>query len=225
MLYTLEVIPEDTTFMGWVGCPADIDNALHKQILDALKELSAVGADVTAGLGQVSITAFPKEQKQATSPEQVEERIKSFNRALQLASIWCFSAYGGETVGLGVDTIYFTVDLQSPAVFFGNLGEPTVCLTEDLLSLYLGATFTLRPVATFVRRQLIGGWSLPWQLPKEMRLAARAGSVFVFEAKELTPDLLVALARLEEEGLGEYREEGLGRVLICHPFHLEVLPV
>ena len=98
-------------------------------------------------------------------------------------------------------------------------------LTADLLSLYLAGTFTLRPVATFVRRQLIGGWSLPWQLPKEMRLAARTGSVFVFEVKELTPDLLTALAGLEEEGVGEYREEGLGRVLICHPFHLEVLPV
>jgi CRISPR-associated protein Csx10 len=225
MLYTLEVIPEGTTFMGWVGCPADIDNALHKQILDALQELSAVGADVTAGLGQVSITAFPKEQKPATTPAQVEERIKSFNRVLQLASMWCLSAYGGEEVGLSADTMYFTVDLQSPAVLFGHLGEPTVHLTKELLSFYLGDTFTLQPIATFVRRQLIGGWSLPWQLPKEMRLAARAGSVFVFETKELTPDLLVALARLEVEGLGEYREEGLGRVLICHPFHLEVLPV
>lgn len=225
MLYALAVIPEGTTFMGWVGFPAGTDSSLHKQVLDALKELSAVGADVTAGLGQVSITTFPPEQKQTTSLERVEECIKDFNQALRLARTWCRSTHGGEETEPDIDGVCLTVDLQSPAVFFGKLGEPTAHLTADLLSHYCRGTYTFQPVATFVRHQFVGGWSLAWQLPKEIRLAVRAGSVFVFKVKELTSDLLSAFTRLEEEGMGEYREEGFGQVRICHPFHLEVLPV
>ncbi|MBI3248496.1 MAG: CRISPR-associated RAMP protein Csx10 [Deltaproteobacteria bacterium] len=225
MLYALAVIPEGTTFMGWVGFPAGTNNSLHEQVLDTLKELSAVGADATAGLGQVSITTFPQGQKQTTSVERVEECTRDFNQALHLARTWCLSMYGGKETGPDADGVYFTVDLQSPAVFFGKLGEPTVHLTADLLSHYCKGTYTFQPVATFVRHQFVGGWSLAWQLPKEMRLAVQAGSVFVFKVKELTSDLLSAFTRLEEEGMGEYREEGFGQVRICHPFHLEVLPV
>jgi len=33
------------------------------------------------------------------------------------------------------------------------------------------------------------------------------------------------LERLEAQGVGERTDEGLGEVLVCHPFHQEVMPI
>lgn len=225
LLYALEVIPERTCFMGSIGLPEDGSAVCQQIILAALEEVSAVGADTTAGLGQVSIESHPDQQRRAANDEAVEARIMAFDSNLEAVRAYCRSMYGGEDTGIDNNGIYFTVDLQTPAVFFGHMGEPSAHLSKELLSRHCGGGHAFESVAAFARHQLIGGWSLPWQLPKEMRLAASAGSVYVFKVNTLTAELVAVLTRLEGDGVGEYRDEGFGQVLICPPFHQEVLPV
>ena len=51
------------------------------------------------------------------------------------------------------------------------------------------------------------------------------GSVYVFRTEMALDDLVPRLEALEAEGVGERTDEGLGEILICHPFHQEVMPV
>ncbi|MFQ5638880.1 MAG: RAMP superfamily CRISPR-associated protein [bacterium] len=76
------------------------------------------------------------------------------------------------------------------------------------------------------------GWQAAWQLPKFQQTAIAAGSVFLFYCRkppDISPEpgtgksaedsLLGALALLEQNGLGERRNEGFGQIKICDRFH------
>jgi len=58
---------------------------------------------------------------------------------------------------------------------------------------------------------VVGGFNRTWRLPLPQAVALRAGSVFVFAADAFTPD---ELERLQQEGIGERRSEGFGRVAV-----------
>ncbi len=64
-----------------------------------------------------------------------------------------------------------------------------------------------------------------WGTPRTNEYAIDTGSVFLFafkgESKQIDP-LKQALFRLEEEGIGQRKAEGFGRVCISDPFHREV---
>lgn len=66
----------------------------------------------------------------------------------------------------------------------------------------------------------VTGWSGLWGLPREDALAIGMGSVFVVRFEQ-EPDF-GALLRLQEEGIGERKAEGFGRVTVADPFHWEV---
>ncbi len=136
-----------------------------------------------------------------------------------------------------LEGFFFSIDLCSDAILTGPYGESTLILRgEDLSSRMseLDPNFASCPIsirtpdlpAFTVDSTLHAGWSAAWQMPKEVRLSVKRGSVFVFRVEALTDELCAALAALENsEGIGERREEGLGRVTVCHPFHWEVIPV
>ena len=47
----------------------------------------------------------------------------------------------------------------------------------------------------------------------------------MFKVDEEGEELFKELERIELEGIGKKRDEGYGDVLICHPFHREVMQV
>jgi CRISPR-associated protein Csx10 len=51
------------------------------------------------------------------------------------------------------------------------------------------------------------------------------GSVYVFRTEASQEELLPFLENLEARGVGIRTDEGLGEILVCHPFHQEVMPV
>jgi len=51
------------------------------------------------------------------------------------------------------------------------------------------------------------------------------GSVYVFRTEKSPDEIASLLEALEAQGVGDRTDEGLGEILICHPFHKEVLPV
>jgi len=58
---------------------------------------------------------------------------------------------------------------------------------------------------------VVGGFNRAWRSPLPQAVALRAGSVFVFAADAFTFD---ELERLQQDGVGERRSEGFGRVAV-----------
>lgn len=113
---------------------------------------------------------------------------------------------------------YFSVDLLAPAILHDEYNLPTLKLT-----LQLNGEF-LQPIFWATQPAFAGGWSTAWGLPKPTALAAAMGSVYVFRSRQSLDALLPHLEASEAQGVGDRTDEGLGEILVCHPFHLEVNP-
>jgi len=70
---------------------------------------------------------------------------------------------------------------------------------------------TLRHTQAFQGHKLIGGFNRKWGLPLPQALAIAAGSVFVYEKGQIDEG---ALQKLVENGVGERRNEGFGRIAL-----------
>jgi len=231
-LYTTEVVAEETVFLGTVDLPDEA--TLRGEALAELSRWARIGGDANVGLGQMEVTVFEDHPQPLTTGAAIRQRIESFNAQLKTVAAQ-MQAEQGQAEGL--KGVFFSVDLRSDAILTGPYGEPTLILRGEDLSSRLSELhqgFAACPVALCapavpsftVDSTLCAGWSAAWQMPKEVRLAVRRGSVFVFHVEALTDELCAALAALENsEGIGERQEEGLGRVTVCHPFHWEVEPV
>jgi CRISPR-associated protein Csx10 len=185
------------------------DTAAVTRLKEAL-DRTAIGALHSRGYGRVSV-----EEAEARLPP-LEERLKGFNEAL--AQLWQDLrrlATNASALPAAPEGTCFTIDLLSPAVF---LSEGVPSLVPQLV---IGDT-VLEPLLWVTRPDLASGWSTAWGLPKPTNLAARMGSVYVFRWPGGTDQLLPALAAIEEEGVGERRDESFGECVVCHPFHQEV---
>jgi CRISPR-associated protein Csx10 len=80
-------------------------------------------------------------------------------------------------------------------------------------------TFKLLYHSASMRRVM--GWQDLWGLPRMHEYAIDAGSVFLFTAAQPLDELAQALFTLEEQGIGQRRAEGFGRICISDPFHRE----
>jgi CRISPR-associated Csx10 family RAMP protein len=220
MLYSVEAIRDGIIFIGDVV----FEDGKDKIIKDALKDISScrLGGATSRGYGGVEIE-FDEEVVQ--DELSLGERVKLFNDKLKE----CWDTYKPFIVvekPYPQDANYFTVDLQSDAIFHTSFGIPTTILTSQfLVDTLKGLGFSDIPEVELVRTysvpKQVSGWSEAWKLPKDVSLAAKAGSVFVFKTLDFNR-LIEPLEVLEEYGLGERIKEGYGRVLICDPFHLEV---
>jgi hypothetical protein len=84
--------------------------------------------------------------------------------------------------------------------------EPLTQLLEQLLKV------KLQPQSSFVSNLVVGGFNRKWGLPLPQVPALAAGSVFVFKYQgELNID---RIRTLENQGIGERRIDGFGRVAV-----------
>jgi CRISPR-associated protein Csx10 len=211
MLYRVIAIRPQSYFVGrlWIESDADLD--LLKEAVRTL----GVGALTTRGFGKAELHEVP------SSLPSVRERIQHFNEKLQ--EVWRQLADLAKQVGFHApekpEGIYFSVDLLSPAVLHDAQGIPTLRLQLNLNGQ------TLKPVFWATQPALVGGWSTAWGLPKPTALGAAMGSVYVFRTEKSLDEIAPLLEALEAQGVGDRTDEGLGEILICHPFHLEVMAV
>jgi hypothetical protein len=70
------------------------------------------------------------------------------------------------------------------------------------------------------RRLTHGGWNARLHLPRTVSSHYLPGSTFIVARSDGT-SALDALARLEEHGIGPGRPDGWGRLVACHPIHLD----
>ncbi len=184
----------------------------YLELVRVAVEEVGIGSLTTRGFGRVKLS-FPSE----LSLPGVEERVAAFNSKLR--EVWSSLAelarVSGSRASEEPEYTYFSVDLLSPAIF-RERGLPS-------LKLSLGGEF--EPVLWMAQPAFVGGFSTAWGIPKPAELGACMGSVYVFRTKASEEEISPFLRRLEEEGVGERVDEGYGDVLICHPFHCEVMPV
>jgi CRISPR-associated protein Csx10 len=102
------------------------------------------------------------------------------------------------------------VTLLSNAILRGANGQVDGDL-DMALAKALGLS-RLKPTRTYRRLRLVGGFNRKWSLPLTQAWALQAGSVYVYPASAL--DDLAALRQVVEQGVGERRAEGFGRLTV-----------
>lgn len=195
----------ELAFLGRVHGTAEDVEALCQAVSQ-----TAIGALHTRGYGRVKV-----EWAEIQFPN-LEDRLRQFNELL--GELWADLrqlAANADALPQRPDSIYFSVDLLAPAIFRQH-GVPTLAPSLSVNGR------DLSPVWWTARPDFAGGWSEAWGLPKPTALAARMGSAYVFHWSGAEEDLLAMLQQLEEQGVGERRDESFGECLICHPFHQEV---
>jgi CRISPR/Cas system CSM-associated protein Csm3 (group 7 of RAMP superfamily) len=70
------------------------------------------------------------------------------------------------------------------------------------------------------RRQAHGGWNRRKRLPREVGSCFVPGSTFIVQHRN-GESALDALAAIEAEGIGPGRPDGWGRLIACHPIHVD----
>ena len=183
--------------LGWVTVEVEAEDYTGQNVANAAAALSA-GTPSPPG-------------ERAPDAMSLPDRILAFNQVL-----YAFLSEGDERRRYW----YFTLDLQSDAVLGDVRGARYQVEPADL-----GLPPSVERVWSLAGYTQTWGWSDAWGLPKPLLPALAAGSTFLFRVplgdKELAREVLERSALLEREGLGQKREEGLGWVQVCTPFHLE----
>ncbi|MCS6966767.1 MAG: CRISPR-associated RAMP protein Csx10 [Candidatus Kapabacteria bacterium] len=213
MLYRVSALRPQGCFVGRIWTDDD-------SVIDTLREAVehiGVGALTTRGFGAARL----REAKQVSLPS-LAERLREFNE--KLGEVWRDLADLARQVGNAVPDepsgTYFSVDLLAPAVLNDTQGLPTLklCLRGPDGS-------WLEPIWWATQPTFVGGFSTAWGLPKPTALGSAPGSVYVFRSELPEAQLVSWLENLEAHGVGQRTDEGLGEILVCHPFHREVMPV
>lgn len=106
----------------------------------------------------------------------------------------------------------FTLTLLSNALIRDQYGQYQADLTAEEVTSRLGKEVTSVGDRTFKRAEVIGGFNRKWGLPLPQVVSLKAGSVFSFNAEsEISP---ADFKRLIDDGIGDRRAEGFGRVAI-----------
>ncbi len=201
---------EKVILRGSARIPSDLVNKVTQTLQQKVKRL---GGGSSRGLGKVCI-AVDKQQVSDT----LSKRIKVFNEGLQ--AVWKSYADLPNTEIDPFESTYFTINLQSDAILTAEDGwQRSMVLTAPMLKQMTGCETEVTLIRSFASYDYVGGWNAAWRLPKETELVTKMGSVFMFH----TPNIdswMSALQTLENNGIGNRREEGFGQILICDPFHL-----
>lgn len=97
-----------------------------------------------------------------------------------------------------------TITLLSDAIVRNDAGR----YTDQLAALLAGGR---EPLSAFVRTRIVGGFNRKWGMPLDQAWAVQQGSVLTFRRADVDP---ATLSRLEQQGIGERRAEGFGRLAV-----------
>ncbi len=213
MLYSVTALKPKVVFCGKIF----IEEEKIKVLKEAVEKVG-IGSLTTRGYGRV---VFEKEDNLLNQIENIKERFEKFNNKIK--KVWndlLSITLNQEKLPQKPQHKYFAITLISPAILKDETGLPSLNLKISLN----GKVYT--PILKFVTSEFIGGWSTGWGLPKETTIGTQIGSVFVFKINQQKEALILKeFEELEQIGIGERKEEGYGEILVCHPFHQEVIPV
>nr|WP_228043853.1 CRISPR-associated RAMP protein Csx10 [Dolichospermum sp. LEGE 00246] len=197
------------------------------QFINDHADIFRLGSATSRGLGKVKITATFD-----NAVTDVENRIKHFNKKLE--ERWkCWSIFGQPENDLLEKRFYFTLDLQSDAIFTENWQHTTVIYPKMLCEFVnLDNEFTqlndgeekdkfLKLEVAYSSYNYRSGWNAAWGLMKDIELVTNRGGVYLFSVDKGREKLWIdKLKELELKGVGERTSEGFGQVQVCNEFHL-----
>lgn len=219
ILYNREVIDEEAYFWGMVNLPDTLLSTFKGFVEEAGDAgLIRIGTGRTRGLGQVQLTIHGAEDDEITF-DSFKQRLVNFDANLR------------ERMGYAPadedDRFYFALTLHSPVILRDDLLRYQGTISGEVLAIHAKLlSTTLRQIHQVASIERVTGWNELWGTPRTQECAMATGSVFLFvaigKASEERPDeLLEKLFDLEEQGIGERRAEGFGRICFSDPFHLE----
>ncbi|HEY1350594.1 MAG TPA: RAMP superfamily CRISPR-associated protein [Ktedonobacteraceae bacterium] len=223
ILYSREVFEEGSCFQGVIILPDD-DKLAHTltTFIQQVRQsgLVRVGTGRTRGMGKVELDITPLEAK-SFGFGRFSERLENFNLTLR-------TALHDANIAIEPASFYFALTLHAPAILRDSLlryrGSITATALADILAILRmqeGPRTPFECIYQAASVQRVTGWNDLWGTPRTQEIAIESGSVFLFalKADEARHELYEALFRLENEGVGERRAEGFGRVCVSDPFH------
>lgn len=212
LLFSYEMLTEKETStaaelkeMKFIGTlESDSPEALEalEKVIPSREHLS-VGKARTRGLGELSIQSFGEPKPPVPFPQRWDE-------------------FNAEILKQGGDSrqCYFSITLESHLSLKDSLGRPVL---GNITAAHLGLkdAKSVKLCAAFLAPAVVSGWNAAQGLPKSDTHAISRGSVLAFCAPQsLQASLQKQLEELENQGLGERRAEGFGKLTVCHPFHV-----
>jgi CRISPR-associated protein Csx10 len=210
MLFSHEVIEEsdvrgDVLFRGILSAPDELRLVLQQELLPPGERL-AVGWGRSRGLGQLQVESWATPSVETHSPR---ERWDALNEAAR--KLW------QQFDRMPADQ-YFSLTLQSHLALRDTAGQP---ILGEITAADLGFPPGVERCRCVLSAVAVPGWNAAQDLPKADTWALGRGTVLLFR---MPPDgepspILERLEEIEEEGIGERRAEGFGRLTACDPFH------
>lgn len=220
ILYNREVIDEEAYFWGMVTLPETLLKTFREFVEEADDAgLIRIGTGRTRGLGQVQLTlhTFEDEDANLFSFATFKQRLIAFDAELRKRM--------GYPPADEDKHFYFVLTLHAPVILRDDFLRYLGTISGDVLAAHArfsSTTLKLRQIHRMSVVERVAGWNDLWGTPRAKRYAIATGSVFLFLATEkVSEDFLKELFALEEQGIGECRVEGFGRVCFSDPFHLE----
>ncbi len=216
-LFSTEVVLPPETGIGYYfhGRIFSSDSALEETLKDFLSNISfSIGGERTYGYGRIEVTEAKIISGSSFLDQDTETRLGNFNNKLQE-----FLPHEKE--------LFFALTLNSDAILVDSFLRFVSPLNESILYEYFPTDIKFTLLESYCSTRIIKGWSNIHKLPKENDIALTMGSAFLFKAEEGTDkqELIEYLTNIENKGIGERKTEGFGKLVVCHPFHLEVNPI
>ena len=201
-VFRYDAIDAGQTFQGVILCDSEED----KTIIESLLKPQDIwfGGSQSAGYGHTVIELISNSKsnnKTSWSETQIDLKTRLKNKE------------------------YLTITLLSDTILRNDCGQYTVSpeVLCQIISSYLNLNeeleeecdkkLKLQENGIYSSSLVVGGFNRKWGLPLPQTIAFKAGSVFVCQINQKTDRYLQKLQKLEEQGIGERRIEGFGRIV------------
>jgi CRISPR-associated protein Csx10 len=186
-VFSYDAIDAGQTFQAVILCDSEKDKILIESLLE-LKDIW-FGGSQSAGYGHTKIELIPNNSNWSEVEIDLSTRFKQKE--------------------------YLIITLLSDTILRNECGqcvaEPEVLRQEISKYLKLKKELEFQENGIYASSVIVGGFNRKWGLPLAQTPALAAGSVFVFQKADVNVE---QLQQLEEQGIGERRIEGFGRVTV-----------
>ncbi|MGF1673923.1 MAG: CRISPR-associated RAMP protein Csx10 [Rivularia sp. (in: cyanobacteria)] len=196
-IFRYEAIDSQQTFQAVILCNSEDDAEIIINLLEKSPDIW-LGGSQSAGYGRTKITVYPKIDLDDWN--EVDISVDDDDRT---------------------DREYLTITLLSDLILRDEWGQYAIIppstqhqipapLTRELEKI-LGTK--IKPKYCFTSNNFVGGFNRKWGLPLPTVPVLAAGSVFVFDFEDsaITSE---QIKEIENNGIGERKTEGFGRVVI-----------
>jgi CRISPR-associated protein Csx10 len=185
-VFSYDAIDAGQMFQGVILCDSEEDKIIIESLLKS--QDIWLGGSQSAGYGHTRIELIPDNKNWSEVKPDLNTRLTNKE--------------------------YLTITLLSETILRDDCGQ---CVAESevlcqTISRYLKLNQELefQENGIYASSMIVGGFNSKWGLPLPQTPALKAGSVFVFKKADVD---LKQLQKLEEQGIGERRIEGFGRIV------------